>query len=87
MNFGTAVYFACALLSALCATLLLRAWARSREGLLLWSGLCFVGIALNNVLLFIDLRVMTETDLSLIRVLPAVGGIVILIFGLVWETR
>lgn len=87
MSFGTAVYVLCALLSAACAALLLRAWARGRERLLLWSGLCFVGIALNNVLLFIDLRVLTEVDLSLVRMIPSVVGIALLIFGLVWETR
>jgi hypothetical protein len=87
MTFGTAVYVLCALLSAACAGLLLRAWARARERLLLWSGLCFVGIALNNVLLFIDLRVLTEVDLSLVRMIPSIVGIALLIFGLVWETR
>jgi len=87
MSFGTAVYAACALLSAASAWLLLRAWIRGRERLLLWSGLCFVGIAANNVLLFIDLRVMTGTDLSLVRMVPSLAGIALLIFGLVWETR
>ena len=87
MSFGTAVYVACALLSAACAGLLLRAWARGRERLLLWSGLCFVGIAANNVLLFIDLRVMTSVDLSLVRMVPSLLGVALLIFGLVWETR
>ncbi|HWC65003.1 MAG TPA: DUF5985 family protein [Thermoanaerobaculia bacterium] len=87
MNFGTAVYVLCAILSGACAWLLLRAWARGRERLLLWSGLCFVGLAANNVLLFVDLRIMTQTDLSLVRMIPSVIGISILIFGLVWETR
>ena len=87
MSFGTAVYVACALLSAACAWLLLRAWSRGRERLLLWSGLCFVGIAANNVLLFIDLRVLTSVDLSLVRMVPSLLGVVLLIFGLVWETR
>ncbi|HKB71411.1 MAG TPA: DUF5985 family protein [Thermoanaerobaculia bacterium] len=87
MNFGTAVYIACAVLSAACAYLLLRGWARGRERLLLWSGLCFVGIAANNVLLFVDLRIMTQTDLSLVRMIPSAVGIAVLIFGLVWETR
>jgi hypothetical protein len=87
VNFGTVVYVLCAVLSAACAALLLRAWAAGRESLLLWSGLCFVGIAANNVLLFIDLRVMTQTDLSLVRMVPSLIGIALLIFGLVWETR
>ena len=85
--FGTAVYILCALTSLACAVLLLRGYVRSRVRLLLWSGLCFAGLALNNVVLFVDVRVLPETDLSLVRTLPAVAGIVILIYGLIWETR
>ena len=87
IEFGTVVYALCAITSITCAVLLLRGYARSGVRLLLWSGLCFVGLALNNVLLFVDLRVLPEVDLSLIRIIPAVGGIAVLIYGLVWETR
>jgi len=85
--FGTVVYALCALTSIACAVLLFRGYRRSRVRLLLWSGLCFVGLALNNVLLFIDLRVLPETDLSLVRTIPAVVGVLVLLYGLVWETR
>jgi heme/copper-type cytochrome/quinol oxidase subunit 4 len=85
--FGTVVYALCALTSIACAVLLLRGYRRSRVRLLLWSGLCFAGLALNNVLLFIDLRVLAETDLSLVRTIPAVAGVLVLLYGLVWETR
>jgi hypothetical protein len=87
MNFGTIVYALCALTSIACAILLLRGWARTRVRLLLWSGICFTGLALNNVLLFIDIRVLPETDLSLVRTLPAVIGVMALVYGLVWESR
>jgi heme/copper-type cytochrome/quinol oxidase subunit 4 len=87
IGFGTIVYALCALTSIACAVLLLRGYFRSRVRLLLWSGLCFAGLALNNVLLFVDLRVLPETDLSLVRTLPAIAGVMILIYGLVWETR
>ena len=85
--FGTIVYALCAVTSAVCALLLLRGYKRSRVRLLLWSGLCFAGLAINNLLLFIDLRVLVETDLSLVRTVPAVIGVGILLYGLVWETR
>jgi hypothetical protein len=85
--FGTVVYALCAITSGFCAVLLLRGFQRSRVRLLLWSGLCFVGLAINNALLFIDLRVLAETDLSVVRTVPAVIGVCILIYGLVWETR
>ena len=85
--FGTVVYALCALTSIACAALLLRAWMRTRVRLLFWSGLCFVGLALNNTLLFIDVRMLPQTDLSVVRTIPALLGAAILIFGLVWESR
>jgi heme/copper-type cytochrome/quinol oxidase subunit 4 len=83
---GSIVYALCSLTSIACAVLLLRGYRRSRVRLLLWSGLCFAGLALNNVLLFIDVRVVPDVDLSLWRTIPAVIGIAILLFGLIWET-
>ena len=85
--FGTVVYALCALTSIICAWLLLRGYARTRFRLLLWSGICFIGLALNNILLFIDLRVLAETDLSLVRTLPALAGVAMLLYGLIWEAR
>lgn len=77
------VYLLCALTSLACAALLLRGYARSRARLLLWSGLCFVGLSVNNALLVVDAR--TITDLSVLRSLPAVIGVLLLVYGLVWE--
>jgi hypothetical protein len=82
-----AVYTLCALTSLLCAALLLRSWLESRSHLLLWCLLCFVGLAINNILLFVDKVVATGTDLSVWRALPAALGVAALVFGLVWETR
>lgn len=81
------VYILCALTSSLCAWLLLRGYGRSRARLLFWSGLCFVGLALNNVLLVIDVRVVPAVDLSVWRTVPALIGVSLLVYGLVWETR
>lgn len=83
---STVVYVLCALTSLLCAWLLLRGFQRSRSRLLLWSGLCFVGFFINNVLLVVDLRIFPERDLSLIRTVPVLVGLVLLIYGLVWES-
>lgn len=84
---ATAVYALCILTSLVCAVLLVRGWLATRVRLLLWSALCFIGLALNNVLLFVDVRVLPETDLSVVRTLPALAGVLILLFGLIWETR
>ncbi|HEX2207484.1 MAG TPA: DUF5985 family protein [Longimicrobium sp.] len=84
---ATLVYALCALTSLACAVLLLRGYVASRARLLLWSGLCFAGLAANNVILLVDKRVVPSIDLSLWRSLPALAGVAILLYGLVWETR
>jgi hypothetical protein len=84
---ATVIYALCALTSALCAVLLLRGYAASGARLLLWAGLCFAGLGLNNVLLFVDLGLVPEVDLSVWRSMPALVGLSLLIYGLVWETR
>lgn len=81
------VYLLCAATSVTCAALLMRGYLRTGTRLLLWSGLCFVGLALNNVVLVVDLMVVTETDLSTWRLVPAAVGILLLVYGLVWEAE
>jgi hypothetical protein len=83
---ATLVYALCALTSVLCAVLLLRGYLMSGVRLLLWAGLCFVGLALNNVLLFVDLGLMPGIDLTTWRSMPTLIGLSLLIYGLVWET-
>jgi hypothetical protein len=81
-----AVYILCALTSLTCAALLLRSYRKTRYRLLLWSGLCFVGLALNNVSLIFDKLVIgARMDLSLLTKVPALVGLGLFIFGLVWE--
>jgi hypothetical protein len=79
------VYALCALTSAACAGLLLRGYARSRFRLLLWSGLCFVGLTLNNVLLVLDRLVFPAVDLSTWRLAVALVALLLLVGGLVLE--
>jgi hypothetical protein len=81
------VYALCALTSVICAVLLIRGFFASGARLLLWAGLCFVGLATNNVLLFIDLGLVHDLDMSVWRSLPTLLGLMLLIYGLVWETR
>jgi hypothetical protein len=83
---GLLVYALCAFTSLACAVLPLRGYGRSGSRLLLWSGLCFVCFFLNNVVLIVDVRVLPERDLSILRSLPSLVGIALLIFGLVWES-
>jgi hypothetical protein len=83
---ATAVYVLCALTSLVCAWLLLRGYLASQARLLLWSGLCFVGLTLNNLVLFLDKVVITDIDLTLGRLGTALAGLLILLYGLIWET-
>ena len=80
-----AVYLLCALTSIVCAVLLVRGYRRSRSRLLLWSSLCFVGLAANNSILVVDRLVVPDIDLSAWRLVPAVIGVGVLVYGLIAE--
>lgn len=82
-----AIYLVCGLASLACATLLLRQYLRKRARLLLWSSLCFIGFAANNVLLFIDLVLVPEVDLALVRGLVALASVAVLNYGLIWDSN
>jgi hypothetical protein len=84
-----AVYVLCALTSLLCAVLLLRKYALRRLRLLLWSGLCFVGLTVNNILLVADFVIYPgpSLDLSVWRGLTSTISVMILLYGLIWDAR
>lgn len=79
------VYILSALISLACAVLLLRSFMQTRTVLLLWAAVCFLGLTLNNALLFVDEIVATDVDLSLWRAVPALAGMLALVLGLLWE--
>ena len=80
------VYVLCSLTSLACAVLLLRSYMGQRQvRLLLWSALCFLGLTISNVLLFVDLVVLPEVDLSTLRSLVTLISLVVLIYGLIWD--
>jgi hypothetical protein len=80
------VYVLCAATAAACAFLLLRSYRKTRVPLLLWSGICFIGLTLNNVALILDQLVFVDVDLWALRMAPAVFGACAIVYGLVWET-
>jgi hypothetical protein len=82
-----AIYILCAITSCACAVLLLRGYARSRARLLLWSGLCFALLTVNNVLLYVDIEVLPTRDLSIVRSVPVVAALALLLYGLIWEVK
>lgn len=81
------IYGLCALTALLCAWLLLQSYRRSRYRLLLWSGLCFVGLTLNNLLLVVDKLMITDTSLVLFRLLTSLAAMMVLLYGLVWDAE
>ncbi len=84
---ATAVYFLCAATSVACAALLLRSWRAARIPLLMWSALGFTGLAVNNVLLFVDRIVVPARDLTLARDVSGLAALAVLTFGLIWESK
>ena len=83
-----AVYILCAVTSILCAVLLLRGYRATRTRLLFWASLCFVFLAINNVILYFDLVILPpQIDLFWYRNIAALIGMLLLLFGLTWDSR
>jgi len=80
-----ALYVIAVLSSGACAVLLFRGYLRRRLRLLMWSGVCFVGLTINNIAVFVDLVVLPESDLRLARVIPALIGMTLLLYGFIWD--
>ncbi|MEX2119011.1 MAG: DUF5985 family protein [Pirellulales bacterium] len=84
---SSVVYSLCAVTSLACAVLLLRGYRRSGVRLLFWSGLCFVGLALDNMVLIVDQIIIPDVDVSMYRRLPGLVSLSLLLYGLIWESR
>jgi Family of unknown function (DUF5985) len=88
ITFHVTLYVLAFLTSFACMVLLFRAYAATGVRLLLWSALCFVGLSVNNALLFIDLAVLpTQADLRPYRLLSALAGVASLLYGFIWEAE
>jgi hypothetical protein len=83
----TIVYVLCLATSLLCAVLLVRAYWASRSRLLLWSALCFVLLAANNLLVVVDMVMLPQADLTIARQGAALAAVLVLLVGFVWEAR
>lgn len=62
-----------------------RSYVRTRFALLLWAGLCFAGLTVNNVLLLLDKAVYPDVDLSPWRAVVGLVSMLLLVVGLVTE--
>lgn len=85
MTIADGIYALCAGTSLLAAGMLLRHYRTRRSPVLLWSCIAFVGLAVNNVLVLVDLGVLPALDLSVIRSFTAAASMAVLVYGLIWE--
>ena len=84
---AAAVYILGALTSLCCGLLLLRSYGQVKKRLLLWSGLCFAGLAISNLLIFVDLVIFPDVDLYPLRLGVAAASMLLLLYGLIWESE
>lgn len=80
-----ALYSLCAVTSLSCTVLLLGHYRRTRVTLLFWSALAFLAFTLTNILLFLDLGMIPEVDMSILRNSITLLGVVVLLYGLIHD--
>ncbi len=85
LAFPAAVFLLCFGTSVVCLVLLVRAYLRTKSRLLFWSAACFVLLAINNGLLFLDLAVVPDSDLRIMRHATALAAIATLLYGFIWD--
>jgi hypothetical protein len=81
------VYLLCAATAGICGGLLFRGFRRSGTRLLLWCGLFFLSLTAENIILFVDLVLVPNTDLFPVRTSIALIGVTCLLIGLIWDVR
>lgn len=79
------IYFLCASTSLLCATLLCRGYLRTKYPLLFWSGLCFIGLTVNNLLVVLDRIILPDVDLLSWRLGATLISLLLMLVGLIWQ--
>jgi uncharacterized membrane protein YesL len=84
---GSAVNILGALTTLGCAILLLKGYRRTQKKLLLWSGLCFFGLAISNFLIFVDLVLVPNVNLYELRLGTTLLSMSLLLYGLIWDSR
>ncbi len=79
------IYLACVATSLICAYLLARAYRRGRAKLLIWSALCFALLAVNNLVVAVDVLLLPTIDLTFLRLLTSLAAVGVLLHGFIWE--
>ncbi|HYF23317.1 MAG TPA: DUF5985 family protein [Caulobacteraceae bacterium] len=84
---AAAVYILCLLTSATCAFLLVRSYNRTKAGLLLWTAVCFVLLALNNLFVVADMILFPDINFWALRQIAAFAAVGVLLYGFIWESE
>lgn len=79
------LYLLCFLTSLSCCLLLIRSYRRTASRVLLWTAACFVLLAIDNLLVVLDLIVLPNVDLSVPRLLATLFAVSTLLVGFVGE--
>jgi hypothetical protein len=87
MNLPGGVFILCAATCLLCAIMLFRGYARTGVRLLFWSGLCFTGLMIDNIMVYIDVIIVPDISLVIWRKIPGLLAISLLLYGLVWDSK
>ena len=83
--FPATVYLLCFATSAACAILLARSYFSSRARLLLWSSICFLLLAANNLVVVIDMLLIPDVSFRMLRLALAFSAVSVLLFGFIWD--
>jgi hypothetical protein len=87
MNLPGGVFILCAATCLLCAIMLFRGYARTGVRLLFWSGLCFTGLMIDNIMVYVDVIIVPDISLVIWRKIPGLVAILLLLYGLVWDSK
>ena len=81
------VFLLCAATCMLCSALLYRAYRRDRVPLLWWSALCFLGLMIDNCMVYADMHLFPEVRMVIWRKIPGLIATMLLLFGLIWKSE
>ena len=82
------IYVLCSITALICAVMLLLGSRRTGSRMLFWSGLCFAGLALTNLVVVVDaLRLFPHENFSSLRLGSALLALMLLLYGLIFEEK
>ena len=78
------IYLLCAATALACAVVLWNNFRSSRTGMVFWSSVCFLGLATESLLLYVDRIAFPRVDLSAYRHVVGLVALASLLFAFIW---